>query len=455
MSYSNKLIKEFRIDNSKKAFVHPLFPNKHEKSEEALNIYLLTLGHLWLYKIVEENGNNIYLNEIIKYAEKRELTLFEWELTEENKKDILDILSKYHIPFIMYLDESFELSKHDKIVRQSKDKEHLYHTLTRVLLLAKYHYLFQLISENELKKIVNWEDKQAVINATFLGVWMIKRQNGIEITPIPDFLVKIVEKNMSCYTESARLRYYPQIDYILNNISDVESELSENWYLIPDDSQVLLSKFLYSLRLIKEISINPIGLNGILSTFVTRTLFDNLWQSKYLITENKINEYRVFALDRMRLHVVKRSDMPEVNNIDELLTEIEGGVFDPIPINGDYFTKSAREYAIQLGLKDEYDKYYEYNSEFIHASLTAVYSGIMCRCSNPEHNMHLTINPRGSNYIDCAKHIFEIVNMHIDILNAYFDYEICAKFNLQQIFFNKYSDYKEFVRKVQSSNTPE
>lgn len=126
--------------------------------------------------------------------------------------------------------------------------------------------------------------------------------------------------------------------------------------------------------------------------------------------------------------------MLEVSNINELLTEIEGGVLDPIPINGDYFTKSAREYAIELDLKDVYDKYYEYNSEFIHSSLTAVYSGIMCSCNNPEHNMHLTINPSGSNYIDCAKHIFEIANMHIDMLNDYYKYEVFEKFDLRQVF---------------------
>ncbi len=60
-----RLIKEFRIDNSKKSFVHPLFPNKLPYYENGLNIYLLTLGHLWLYKIIERYGNGIYLNQII------------------------------------------------------------------------------------------------------------------------------------------------------------------------------------------------------------------------------------------------------------------------------------------------------------------------------------------------------------------------------------------------------
>ena len=448
MEDTSRLIKEFKVDNSKKSFVHPLFPNKFEGSGEGWNIYLLTLGHLWLYKIIETNGNQIYLNEIIKYAEKKGMTLFEWELTEENKKDISDILNKYNISFEIYLNENFQISNHTEILKQSKDKEHLYHTITRVLFLAKYHDLFQLISESDLEKIVDWEDRQAVINAMVLGLWMSNKQNDIDITAIPEFLFSIIEKNMSCYTEEKQLTHYPNIDYIFNMLSENESDLHEKWYLIPDEEQVLLSKFIYSLRLIKEISINPISLNGILSTFVTRTLFDNLWQSKYLIVENKIDEYRLFALDRMRLHVIKRSDMPEVSNINQLLGEIEGSVFDPIPINGDYFTKSAREYAIQLGLKEEYDKYYEYNSEFIHASLTAVYSGIMCRCNNPEHNMHLTISQRGSAYIDCAKHIFEIANMHIDILNEYFQEDLFVKFEIEKIFFKSYSAYKEFVGEI-------
>lgn len=451
MQNNSRLIKEFKIDNVKKSFIHPLVPNKVNvsDSDEKMNIYLLTIGHLWLYKIVEKNGNNIYLTEIIKYAKKTELTLFEWELTESHKKDISDILSKYNITFSMYLNDSFNIRNYDTIIQHSKCKDHFYHTLTRALFLAKYQSLPKFILNDESTDIIEWEEHTSVINATFLGIWMHHNMvSNIDITAIPEFLINIINKNMSCYVEETNLRKYPRIDYIYNCISIMENGLSENWYLISDEDQVILSKFLYSLQLVKELIITPMGINGILATFVTRTLFDNLWQSKYLITENKIDDYRLFALDRMRLHVIKRSDMPDVKNINELLAEIEGNFFDPIPINGDYFTKSAREYAIKLDLKDEYDKYYEYNSEFIHASLTAVYSGIMCRCSNPEHNMHLTINSNKSGYIDCAKHIFEIINMHIDILNNYFEDENFSKFDLEQIFFNSYSEYRDFINEI-------
>ena len=448
---NDRLIKQFQIDKSRRSFVHPLFSGEHNAYDKPMNIYLLTLGHLWLYKIVEVYGNGTYLNELLKYAEQKESALFEWELADNIAKDVSNILAKYQIDLVTYLDENFEIKKYDKIIEQSKNKEHLFHILTRALILAKFHNLPMLMMDSEYESVISWEDKACLVNAMFLVVWHSHMEKGNDITPIPEFLVKIVERNMGCYTHPEEIRYYPQVDYILGTTSATEELFGEQWYLISDDCQVLLSKFLYSLRLVKELSINPIGLNGILSAFVTRTLFDNLWQTKYLISENKINDYRLFALDRMRLHVIKRSDMPDVNRIDDLLSEIEGGVFEPIPINGDYFTKSARDYAIKLDLKDEYDKYYEYNSEFIHASLTAVYSGIMCKCDNPEHNKHLTISPRRSNFIDCAKHIFEIVNMHAGILNAYFGDELCPKFDLDKVFFADYTDYEEFVQTVKSN----
>jgi hypothetical protein len=234
----------------------------------------------------------------------------------------------------------------------------------------------------------------------------------------------------------------------VTKISQIDKELGENWYLVPEEEQVIISKLLYSLRLISELSFSLIGINGILSTFVTRALFDNLWQTKYLIDNNKINDYRMFVLDRMRLHVLKRSDCIGVSSINDLLSEIIGGVFDPIPVNGDFFTRSAREYSIELGLKDEYDKYYEYNSEFIHASLTAVYSGLMKQCSNPEHNKHLTIHSGSSSYIDSAKHIFEIINMHIATVNEYLGQELVEVFDVNEFFFKNRDEFNATISEL-------
>ncbi|WP_458785177.1 hypothetical protein [Vallitalea sediminicola] len=87
-----------------------------------------------------------------------------------------------------------------------------------------------------------------------------------------------------------------------------------------------MSKLLYSMKLIYELGFTLIGLNGILSTFVLRCVFDGYWQSKYLIQNNEVEKYRKFTLDRMRLHILKRTDRSDITNIDELIREIDGGL---------------------------------------------------------------------------------------------------------------------------------
>jgi hypothetical protein len=341
-----------------------------------------------------------------------------------------------------YLDDNFEVMEHKEILDASKDKDHPYHRLTKLLHLAKVgmaETCMQFAKGDMEDLLVN---QGPVINSMYLFYEMNDKEEEQSIVQIPDHFKSIIMKNMECCVERTEMRYYPRIDIIMGKMTEAEMKFGSNWYLITEDEQVVISKVFYSFRIVKELVLSLIGLNGILSTFVTRTLFDNFWQTKYLIEKNEVTKYREFTLDRMRLHVLKRSDCPGVSNINDLLSEIEGGVFDPIPINGDYFTKSAREYAIELGIKDDYDKYYEYNSEFIHASLTAVYSGLMMQCSNPEHNRHLTIHPGNSRYIDSAIHIFEILNSHIELVNNYLGYKVAELFDVKEYFF---SNREEFV----------
>lgn len=174
-----------------------------------------------------------------------------------------------------------------------------------------------------------------------------------------------------------------------------------------------------------------------------RIIFDNYWQSLYLINNKKVEEYRKFVLDRLRLHILKRED--DVN-IGELIRATENGLLDPIPINGDYFNKSAREYAIGLNIKDDYDKYYEFNSEFIHASLTAVYSGIMVPCKNPEHEGHLTIKNGGARLIESIPGIIYLLNKHVGLVNSYCESKI-PEINISDLFCSRSEWSKEFTEK--------
>lgn len=442
----DKIIKQFKKEKDK--LVHPFQPEAKRKSTNSIEIELLTLGHLWLYKLVEEHGYSKYLSEVIEYSISKKTALFEWEIDETIEKEITIILKKHNIVFLRYLGPCFRIEEYSEIDSSSKNKDHPYCHLTRLLALAELGKASQIYSEN--KNLEEFLCKTgSKINAMYLIVVMMGGEKEI-MEKVPEWFNELIAKNMACYHDDTHFMYYPKMDEISNKLEAVEEKFAASWYLIPDDVQVIISKFLYSIKIIEELSVSLFGLNGILSAVSTRIIFDNYWQTLYLINNNKIDEYRRFVLDRMRLHILKREDDGD-EKIGELLRQVDNGYLDPIPVNGDYFKKSAREYAIELCIKDDYDKYYEFNSEFIHASLTAVYSGIMMPCKNPEHNFHLTIKTHGSRLIDSVPGIFDILNKHIELINKYCDEEIFTKFDIDEMFLCTRAEWLEYVDSIKKN----
>lgn len=438
MNKIDDVLKETRIIQQFKKkgnmLVHPFAPNETSKCDVSLNVYLYTLGHLWLYTIFESNGYGNYLKEVIEYAIENKNALFEWEIENETETKISEILKKYGIEFKKYIVSGFKLAEYRNIDEKSKDKDQPLMRLTRLLVMAELGLIEQFYDRSKDIKVV-LDDEGTIINATYMMVTLTKGEDKV-FSKVPESFIEVIMENMICYHDQSEMKYYPKIDELLNLLCSYEQLFEEDWYMLSDSQQVIISKFLYSIQIVKELSVSLLGLNGILSGVSTRIIFDNYWQSLYLISKNEIEKYRDFVHKRMRLHILKRDDGTDVN-IGELLREVEDGYFDPIPVNGDYFTKSAREYAIELGIKDDYDKYYEFNSEFIHASLTAVYSGIMVPCRNPEHNGHLMIKNGGSRLIDSVPGIFYLLNKHIDLVNNYWGEEIFPKIELSDFFQNR------------------
>lgn len=419
LNNEDRVIKQFAKQGNK--LVHPLGNNDGGVSSAGtIDDRLLTLGHLWLYVLMEDNGYGEYLRDIIKYSIENKKALFEWELEDAVQDDIASILENYDIKLKKYLSGDFKLKDYMDIDQKSKNKDLPYLRLTRLLMLSITENAAKIYDEKKDLKVF-LEEEGAVINAVYIGCMQF---NPIKVGDVaPESFINLVKNNMDCYQEKHELKYYPRLEKIAPLFDEYEELLTKKWYLISDDDQVIISKFWYSIKLFKELSMSLLAVNGILSAVTTRIIFDNYWQSLYLITNNKIEEYRKFVLDRMRLHILKRDDGTDAN-IGELLRATENGIFDPIPVNGDYFTESAREYAIQLNIKDDYDKYYEFNSEFIHSSLTAVYSGVMTPCSNPEHDGHLTIKSGGSRLIESIPGIVYLINKHIELINSHCNTDI-------------------------------
>ncbi|MGP1404005.1 MAG: DUF5677 domain-containing protein [Catonella sp.] len=438
-----RVIKQFNKKGNQ--LVHPFSQNRNNTSSREIRVYLYTMGHLWLYTIFEDNGYGEYLRELLEYSIEKKNALFEWEIIDDTYDDIISILKTYKIELKKYLSKDFELSKYAEIDAKSKDKDQPIHRLTRFLVMAELGTANQIFeSTKDLKTF--FEDNGSIINATYLMVIMSGKESKV-LNKVPEEFIDIMMSNMNCYHEDYEIKYYPKMKELMSVLDGYEKKFEYDWYLIPDDDQVIISKFLYSIQIFKELSPSLLGLNGILSGVSTRIIFDNYWQSLYLIKNNEIAKYRDFVLKRMRLHILKRDDGTDVN-ISELLREVKDGYFDPIPVNGDYFTKSAREYAISLNIKDDYDKYYEFNSEFIHASLTAVYSGIMVPCKNPEHDGHLMIKDGGARLIESIPGIVYLLNKHIDLVNTYLNSEVLPKLSVEN-FFQSRSEWVGYMKNIQ------
>ncbi|MCM3392580.1 hypothetical protein [Cytobacillus oceanisediminis] len=437
---SNPNIKDFKMDKKESLFINPAMPYVNKSSEE-LYVYSLTIGHLWIIELIKEQGYGDFIKDLILFAKTNATNMLEWTINEREEKQINNLLSKYKLKFERKIVQGINVLDYENELNLLKEKNHPYHALVRIFLMLKTNSLPETVLDLSGNLEEEFKEKSSVINAIYLGLKMAGIVEEDEISPNKEVMDILIEYS-PCMVEKREMKYYPKTGIEYNYFEELPILFSRNWNLLHDEAIVIISKLLYSFKIIKELTYSLFAVNGILAATSTRILFDNYWQTKHLIEKNEIQQYKEFALDRMRLHILKRTEKKDIEDIGILMLASKSNLLDPIPIHGDYFKSSAREYAIQLNLKEEYDKYYEYNSEFIHASLTAVLSGLMVDCSNPEHINHLTIDPSSSRYVDAIPHIFEIINDHISLVNGYLGDNLLENVKLEDYFFR---DRKSFL----------
>lgn len=446
---TNPNIKDFKMDKKKSLFINPVVPEINRSNGE-LYIYSLTVGHLWIIESVKLVGYGDFIKDLILFAKEYNTNLLEWNIGQPEEVKLSQLLSKHNMVFERKIVSGINIMEYKEELELLKEKNHPYHTLSRIFHMVKTNSLpedlldFSNNLEDELK------EKSSIINAIYLALKAAGAvENEEEIIP-PQSVIDILKEFSPCMVEKKEMKYYAKVGIENNYFERLPELFSMNWDWLADNEKVIVSKLLYSFKIIKELTYSLFAINGVLAAASTRILFDNYWQSKYLIENNEIQQYKEFALDRMRLHILKRIGKEDVEDIGILMLASNNDLLDPIPIHGDYFKKSAREYAIQLNLKDDYDKYYEYNSEFIHASLTAILSSLMVECANPEHLNHLTISPSSSRYIDAIPHIFDIINAHISLVNDYLGDEILENVELEDYFFKERKSFLVHMESIQN-----
>lgn len=80
--------------------------------------------------------------------------------------------------------------------------------------------------------------------------------------------------------------------------------------------------------------------------------------------------------------------------------------------------------------------------------MTAVYSGIMVPCRNPEHNGHLTIKNGGARLVESVPGIIYILNKHIDLVNTYLNEEVLPKLSVET-YFQTRSEWFDYMKERQ------
>jgi hypothetical protein len=134
----------------------------------------------------------------------------------------------------------------------------------------------------------------------------------------------------------------------------------------------------------------------------------NIWE-KY--QAYGIGKYKLVLLKAREKNIPKESHLSEVL-LDSLVNESVLEEFTEIDLR--YFDqKGIREKAIEVGEKDLYDIYYDYDSSYAHGLWGAVRESSMLNCTNPAHRYHSVPDSRDDQHLenvveDCVKMLIRL-----------------------------------------------
>ena len=181
---------------------------------------------------------------------------------------------------------------------------------------------------------------------------------------------------------------------------------------------------LYSLTLTYELAHSPsrIFASG---RILLRTIAECLINLTYLGAKDnptRWQQYRQYGLGQTSLAFLKTSgldDIPDYLNMQklEMLANEDAWMeFQDIDL-GAWANKNLRSMSIEVGLKDVYDKYYDWPSGYVHGNWGSIRDATFTTCLNPLHRFHRVphpLQPMPSVLVDCCK----LCNRILDQLNG-------------------------------------
>lgn len=181
---------------------------------------------------------------------------------------------------------------------------------------------------------------------------------------------------------------------------------------------------LYGLYLAMEISDEAKAFRGE-ARLILRALVEVLLTLKFLSHKDDPTiwtQYRTYGAGQSKLSFLKHisaDSVPDYVRIEELAMHANADMwmeFQQIDL-GAWSNKNIRKMAEEAGVKDVYDRYYDWPSGFVHANWSAVRDTVFEICGNPLHRFHRVASGPRLDMNDTVVDAGKLVNQILDELN--------------------------------------
>lgn len=233
------------------------------------------------------------------------------------------------------------------------------------------------------------------------------------------------QKKLTEEIEEAREYYFAETAKLRNNLINhffATSKVSS----IDSRHEGAFGLALFGVTLFIELIFYRVPLS-ITGRVALRMLVEAYITLKYLVAKEKSEPqiwegYRNYGTGQLKLIYLKLKESGqeiasiEVDQLDFLANEDRWIEFAPITL-GHWDSENLRKISEEVGLKNIYDKYYDYTSGFVHANWGAIRESVYQKCVNPLHRYHRLPTYDLPLMSSVTKDVAEIVNSILDCLS--------------------------------------
>ncbi len=248
------------------------------------------------------------------------------------------------------------------------------------------------------------------------------------------FWKECLEKT-ECITCDFKRPEPPKKSEYFEQIYDIYHQLSEHFITSAENTNLDARRdtcfgiVLYSLFLTFGLASSTVPLACRAEGRITlRTIVENFITLKYLEHKDDPVEwmkFRTYGTGKSKMAFLKNiqvEDVPNFINLQDLHTYSNEDMwqeFSDIGIST-WTDKNLRKMAEDAGIKDFYDKYYDWSSGYVHGNWSAIRDTIFTICLNPLHRYHRIPFVPKFDMPSVLPDIAKITNMMLEIVNRFY-----------------------------------